>query len=111
MVSNASFIDVASSFPGVVQLPHFEKLSFRVKKKIFTTLSEEKRIAMVVLSLIDQSVFCAFNKEIIYPVPGKWGMQGCTYIELTKLPKAMLKDLLASAFKNVVKKSTTQGKS
>ena len=70
MVSNASFIKLASSFPDVVQLPHFEKLSFRVRKKIFATLSEEKRIGMVMLSLIDQSVFCAFNKEIIYPVPG-----------------------------------------
>src|SRR5688500_3917693 len=101
MVSNASFIKVASSFPEVVQLPHFEKLSFRVKKKIFATLSEEKSIAMVVLSLIDQSVFCAFNKEIIYPVPGKWRMQGCTYIELKKLPGAMLTDLLSIAYENV----------
>ena len=109
MVSNGSFIQLASSFPEVTQLPHFEKISFRVKKKIFATLSEEKRQAMVILSLVDQSVFCAFNKEIIYPVPGKWGMQGCTYINLTKLPKEMLNDLLTTAYNKCKKKPPAGG--
>ncbi len=59
---------------------------------------------MVKLSLIDQSVFCAFNKEIIYPVPGTWGKSGATFIELTKLPKSMLTDILTAAYTNVTAK-------
>ena len=41
--------------------------AFRVNKKIFATIHEDKSFMMVKLSLPDQSVFCAFNKEIIFP--------------------------------------------
>ena len=32
---------------------------------------------MVKLSLVDQSVFCAYDADIIFPVPGGWGKKGC----------------------------------
>ena len=66
---------------------HFEKISFRVKKKIFATLSAQLSIACVKLSLVDQSVFCSIDQSIIYPVPNKWGLQGWTNINLAKIKK------------------------
>jgi hypothetical protein len=42
---------------------------------------------LVKLSVIDQSVFCAFDKTIIYPVNNKWGKQGWTLVELKKIKK------------------------
>jgi hypothetical protein len=56
---------------------------------------------MVKLSLIDQSVFCSFNKEIIFPVPGGWGRHGSTFINLKKVKKAVFIDALTTAWKNV----------
>jgi len=56
---------------------------------------------MVKLSLSDQSVFCSFDNSIIYPVPGGWGRQGSTFIELKKIKKGMLKDALTTAFCHV----------
>jgi hypothetical protein len=56
---------------------------------------------MVKLSLTDQSVFCSYDNSIIYPVPGGWGRQGSTFIELKKIKKGMLKDALTTAFCNV----------
>ena len=56
---------------------------------------------MVKLSLIDQSVFCSFNKEIIFPVPGGWGRQGSTFVDLKKIKKSMFMDALGAAWKNV----------
>ena len=53
MVSIESFRQMALSFPGTVELPHFEKTSFRVKKKIFATLSAKTSIACVLLSEVD----------------------------------------------------------
>ena len=53
---------------------------------------------MVKLTLKDQSVFCAFDPSIIYPVPGGWGAKGATYIELTSVRKAMFKDALTMAY-------------
>ncbi len=98
MVNIETFKTIALSFPEAVELPHFDLTSFRVKKKIFATLSEEKQRAMLKLSLVDQSVFCSFDKAVIYPVAGVWGKKGCTYFELKKIKKEMLKDALTQAY-------------
>ena len=103
MIAIAVFKKIALLFPGVVEQPHFEKTSFRAKKKIFATLSSENQRACVKLSEIDQSVFCAFDKTVIYPVDNKWGKQGWTNIELQKIQKAMLQDILDCAYKEVTK--------
>ncbi len=57
------------------------------------------------LSTLQQSVFCAFDQTIIYPVPGGWGRQGCTIFELRKIRKAMMKDALHVVYEEVVLKS------
>jgi hypothetical protein len=104
MVDINYFRQLALSFPDTVEMPHFEKTSFRVKKKIFVTLSPEKDIACLKLSPIDQSVFCVFDKTVIYPVPNKWGKQGWTFINLKKVKKSMLKDALTTAYHETIKK-------
>lgn len=77
-----TFSQLAFNFPGVVELTHFKKISFRVKKKIFTPLSAQSCIACIKLSLVDQSVFCSVDKSIIYPVCNKCGLQGWININL-----------------------------
>lgn len=104
MVAIEAFRKLVFALPEVVELPHFERTSFRVKKKIFSTLSEKEKIVMVRLSLIDQSVFCDMNKEVIYPVPGGWGKQGATYIDLQKVKLSVLKDALTTSYNFVLKK-------
>jgi hypothetical protein len=101
MVSIEIVRQLALSFPGTDEHPHFHLKAFRVQKKIFATLDEKLKRVMVKLSPVDQSVFCAFDKTIIYPVPGGWGKKGATYIELSKVKKAMFKDALTTAWCNV----------
>ena len=103
MVSIKNFKELALSFPETFERPHFEKTSFRVKNKIFATLSEETNLAVVKLSEIDQSVFCSFDKSVIYPVDNKWGRQGWTAIHLKKVRKDMLRDALTTAYNEAVK--------
>ncbi|MBC7947744.1 MAG: MmcQ/YjbR family DNA-binding protein [Chitinophagaceae bacterium] len=98
MVDIDSFRQIALSFPDVVELPDFEKTSFRTKGKIFATLTVDKHLACLKLSPLDQSVFCAYDKSIIYPVPNKWGIQGWTLVELKKIRKTMLKDAISVAY-------------
>jgi predicted DNA-binding protein (MmcQ/YjbR family) len=98
MTSIAMVRQIALSFPETTEQPHFHLVSFRVRKKIFCTIHEKDNRIMVKLSLNDQSVFCAFDKTIIYPVPGKWGKNGATFIELKKIKKAMLKDAIGTAY-------------
>ena len=92
---------MALAFDDVVEMPHFEKTSFRVNKKIFLTLDEKNHRGSVPLSAIDQDVFSGMSQGAIYPVPNKWGKQGWTFIDLQKVEKRIFKDVLLSAYGRV----------
>lgn len=99
MVSIEQARKAALSLPGTEEKPHFHLVSFRVKNKIFATIHADKNYLMVKLTAVDQSVFCSFNKEVIFPVPGGWGRQGATFVNLKKVKKAMFLDALTTAWK------------
>lgn len=98
MVTYETFKKIALSFPQADEQGHFDKISFRLKNKIFATYDAKKNLACIKLNEIDQSVFCAFNKEIIFPVPNKWGKQGWTLIDLEKVRSDLFKDALETAY-------------
>ena len=104
MVSVKAFRQMALALPGSEEKPHFDIPSFRVKNKIFTTLHEKTNRAMIKLSIIDQSVFCAIDSSIIYPVPGGWGKAGATFFELKKVKKDILKDALLQSWMGIAPK-------
>ena len=89
---------ICLSLPEATEEPHFEKTSFRVKKKIFATYDSKNHKACVKLSEIDQQVFCSFDASIIYPVPNKWGKQGWTLIDLNKVQIEILKDIITTSY-------------
>jgi hypothetical protein len=99
MISVEQARKAALSLPETEEKPHFHLTSFRVKNKIFATIHADKNYVMVKLSAIDQSVFCAYDKEVIFPVPGAWGKHGATFINLKKVKKSMLTDALTTAWK------------
>ncbi len=104
MVSIDTFRQLALSFPEALEESHFEKTSFRVNKKIFATYDEIKKRACIKLSEIDQNVFSTANKTIIFPVDNKWGKQGWTLIEMTKVKKKLFIDALTTAYCEVAPK-------
>ena len=93
------------AYPEAVEAPHFEKTSFRVRKKIFGTLDKKTQKFCVKLSEVDQSVFSEFNPGVIYPVPGGWGRQGYTLIELKKVKKTVFMDALKTSYSIVAPKT------
>ncbi len=107
MVDFETFRQMALSFPGSTESPHFERTSFRLNKKIFATGAETKNIAVVMLPLIEQSVFCAVDKTMIYPVAGGWGKKGATAINLKKVRKTLLNHALATAYNAIIQKKKT----
>ena len=98
MVSVETVRTLALSFPEADEQPHFEKASFRIKKKIFATLSEKDKRCIVKLSPVDQSVFVDFDPSVIYPATGAWGKQGWTIIELKQVRKDLFTDALTTAY-------------
>ncbi len=105
MVSIDAFRKLALSFPEAAEEPHFEKTSFRVKKRIFATYDGIKKRACIKLSEIDQDVFSSADKTIIFPVDNKWGEQGWTLIEMNKVHKDLFMDALTTAYCEVAPKN------
>jgi predicted DNA-binding protein (MmcQ/YjbR family) len=99
MVTIDTLRKIALSFPEATEEPHFEKPSFRVKKKIFATYDEINKRACVKLSEID--------KTIIFPVDNKWGKQGWTLINMDKVHKELFMNALTTAYCEVAPKKLT----
>lgn len=95
------FRALALSFPDVTETPHFERTSFRYRKKIFATLSEKEGLACLMLTPEDQDVFVAMGKPAVYPVPNKWGEKGATYVDLNEVNRDLLADALEAAFRKI----------
>lgn len=108
MISLNTLRKIALSFPEVTEEPHFEKTSFRVKKKIFATYDDKNKKACIKLSEIDQNVFSSAGKTTIYPVDNKWGKQGWTLIEMSKVNKALFIDALTTAYCEVAPKKLAE---
>jgi predicted DNA-binding protein (MmcQ/YjbR family) len=98
MVTLDTFRNLALSFPEAAEEPHFEKVSFRVKKKIFATYNSQSKIACIKLSEIEQSVFASPNQDIISAVDNKWGKQGWTFVDLNRVNSDLFVDALTSAY-------------
>ncbi len=47
-------------------------------------MKEDERTAVLMLTPEDQSVFIKSPDGAVYPVPNKWGLQGCTIFNLKK---------------------------
>ena len=101
MPSIEFFRNLALSFPETTEEAHFEKTSFRVKKKIFATYDAAHDRACLRLSEIDQNVFCLADKMNIYSVPNKWGKQGWTFLEINQIHEDLLTDALTTAYCHV----------
>ncbi|MBL7683614.1 MAG: MmcQ/YjbR family DNA-binding protein [Flavipsychrobacter sp.] len=104
MITTATARKLATTFDEVTEEPHFEVTSFRIGKKIYATMNEPEKRMTVKFTTFDQDVFCTFDKEVIYPVPNAWGKQGWTHVNLKKIRKEMLLDVLTVAYCTVAPK-------
>lgn len=105
MITIKAFQKLALALPEVEEAPHFDKISFRIRKKIFATLDIPNKRVCMKLSDVDQSVFSTKGKVIVYPVPNKWGKLGWTFFELSKVNKSLCIDALQTAYCEVAPKS------
>lgn len=105
MISATTFRKTANSFEQVTEEPHFNKISFRIKGKIFATLDPLTNQATLKLAVADQSVYCLIQPAFAGPETGAWGKQGWTFIDLRKAPKQLVVEALNKAFTQVAPKS------
>jgi predicted DNA-binding protein (MmcQ/YjbR family) len=100
-----AFHNMAASFPEVTVEPHFEKTSYRVKKKIFATLNEKENWATLKFSSEEQQMFLKISPKDIFPVPNKWGKLGWTHLRYQNLINDIALELLKTAYCNIAPKN------
>lgn len=99
------FMEMALSFAGTEQKPHFERTGFKViGKRMFATYLEKNNTANIFLTPSEQTVFCEMDPANIFPVPNKWGEQGATTFNLNTVSKEIVMEALISAYNEVLKK-------
>lgn len=108
MVSADELRQIALSFPEAKEEPHFEKTSFRIRKKIFATYDSKTQKACLKLSETDQEIFSFADKTTIYPVNNKWGREGWTLIEIKSVQRNLIKEALAAAYCRVAPKKLAE---
>lgn len=104
MISIEIYRELALSFPNSSEAPHFENIAFKVGKKIFGTYNPKFHRACLKLSETQQYLFSSFDKNIIYPVPNKFGKNGWTLVDLSKISEEMFTDALKEAYCEVAPK-------
>lgn len=101
MFSPTYFRKAALSFNDVVEQPHFEKTSFRIKGKIFATMDSANKQASLKLPPNDQSVYLLMKPVFASPATGAWGKQGWTRFDLSKVPVPVMREALTTAYNTV----------
>lgn len=103
-MTEESFKEIALSFPGTEQKPHFERTGFKVTgKRMFATYLARNNTANIFLTKAEQEIFHAMDRVSIYPVPNKWGEKGATTFELDKVPDTIILEALISAYDDIMK--------
>ena len=70
MIDMKAFRAMALSFPHTEQVPHFERIGFKITgRRMFTTYLEKNNTANVFLTPAEQKLFCKIDKTNIYPNP------------------------------------------
>jgi hypothetical protein len=104
MITREKFLELALSFPGTAQKPHFERIGCSViGKRMFATYLAKNNTANIFLTPAEQAIFCKMDTKNIYPVPNKWGEKGATTFELARVPKEFVQEALLSAYNDVIK--------
>jgi hypothetical protein len=105
MITGETFAKMALSFSGTEQVPHFDRIGFKITgKRMFSTYLEKDNTANIFLTPKEQAVFCKMAKGT-HPVPNKWGEKGATTFELDRVPKNIVLEALLSAYNNVINPS------
>jgi GNAT superfamily N-acetyltransferase len=94
----------ALALPEVIESAHMGRPDFRVRGKIFATLSAERELAMAKLTPEQQEMVCAAEPAVFVPVPGGWGRRGSTHIRLEAADAGTLASAVLMAWRNVAPK-------
>jgi len=95
---------IALAQPEAFEADHFGMPSFRVAKKIFCTIHQDRPRAMLKLDVEDQRNLAEGAPSVIEPVPGYWGRRDSTFVWFEKIDEERFADLMRMAWFQVAPK-------
>jgi hypothetical protein len=105
-VSAEEFRRMALNHPDAVESSHRNHPDFRVRGRVFATLSHpDAAFGMVKLSPAKQAEFMRSLPEAFSAAAGAWGRRGATLVNLRKAKKAVLQRALLAAWSSVARKA------
>jgi hypothetical protein len=90
---------IALSFPEAEEADHHGMPSFRVAKKIFATIHVAHPRMMAKLDPEDQHNLCQAHPGLVEPVSGSWGRKGSTFLWYERADEALVRLMLALAWR------------
>ena len=109
-MDSASARELVLAIDGVVEHDHFGRGAYRVASangkpsRIFMTLWIEMHRAVLMLTPDQQRELHERDPEIFFPVPNKWGENGATFVELSKVNEKQFRSALEIAMGNAASK-------
>ncbi len=102
------FRKLALDLPEAVEDEHHDHPDFRVRGKIFATLSPDGVHGVLKLDPEQQAEHLAAAPGVFEAVPGGWGAKGYTRVVLKKATKKLVVPALALAWLNTAPKSLSR---
>jgi hypothetical protein len=100
MMTVADFRRIALSLEGAEEGSHFGSPDFRVGGRIFATLAAQaKGYGNLMLTPEQQAAFVAEAPQVFLPVPGGWGRNGATHVNLAAANEDLVDGALQTAWK------------
>lgn len=94
------FRKLALSLPEATEGAHMGHADFRVRGKIFATLSgSEEGLGMVKLPPEEQAAHIKAEPAVFEPSSGAWGRRGCTSVHLKAAKGATLRRAMFAAWR------------
>ena len=100
---------IALSLPEAEEHPHFDRASFRVRGKIFSTLTADGAQVMVKLPLEIKAAVEQAHPDAFVALPGAWGRSGATLLVIAAMKDDEMADLLRLAWRQVAPRKQLTG--
>ncbi len=94
---------LALSLPEAEESAHFGKRDFRLRGKVFATLPRPGELVLK-LTPDRQALAVAAAPDLLFPVPGAWGLKGWTVLRYAGADPADVADVLSKAWETVAPK-------
>jgi YjbR len=98
-LNGTEFRTLALALEGTVEVSHFERRAFKVRR-IFASIAPDEKTPNLFLTPLEQEHWCLRLPEAFAPIPNKWGARGWTRVALAQIDQDSLFAALRDAWAN-----------